>query len=192
MKERPILFSAPMVRAILEGRKTQTRRTVKPQPAKSTVSESGVIEPHSGTWYEHGALDGNTQVWKCPFGVTGDRLWVREAWQTYLVWDCIAPSKLPTNTQIQYPATWEWASKKRSSIHMPRWASRITLDVTDVRVQRLQEISQKDAAAEGFGVAFGPGHFSRAFDSYWDEIHGAGAWDANPWVWCISFQQVTT
>ncbi len=82
------------------------------------------------------------------------------------------------------PITW------RPSVHMPRWASRITLEITEVRVERVQSISEQYARAEGHGTAFGPGPFSRAFDSYWDELHGAGAWNRNYWVWAITFKVV--
>ncbi len=175
MKERPILFSAPMVRAILDGSKTQTRRVVKLQtPKAASISDF--------------CVDG-IRVGRCPYGQPGDRLWVREAWA-----DC---DKL-----VRYYATDDVhpLRKKRPSIHMPRWASRITLEVTGVRVERLQDISFSDARAEGIVVQPDGGwgladsthyHFTDPRVSYWslwEAINGPGSVDANPWVWVVEYK----
>jgi hypothetical protein len=181
MKERPILFSAPMVRALLDGRKTQTRRIVKHRP---TMIEVDGVTVH-----------GKKQ--KCPYGQAGDRLWVRETWQLfpriegasriYYRASCTAPSVLDD---------WRWTP----SIHMPRWASRILLEVTAVRVERLQAISRADAAAEGICFPEGepkpPGYRcdrwpEENFAGLWDSINGAGAWAANPWVWVVEFRRAS-
>ena len=182
MPDRPIIFSALMVRALLDGSKTQTRRLLKPQ--------------HDSKG--RGFLDS-----KLPYA-TGDRLWVREAWSGDYDMRAIKPQDRfgPARQPI-----WYWADTKRdcgqwerprSPIHMPRWASRITLTVTDVRVQRVQDISNENAIAEGIephGHAF-TGYGKQAdvwmapydsFASLWNSIHGPGAWDANPWVAAITF-----
>lgn len=186
-RERPILFSAPMVRALLDGRKTQTRRIVKPQ--------ADSIEPHDG-------YPGEWSPWKdgerqasilCPYGVSGDRLWVRET-------TIIAPKRWndgygATHVDaegdkriVQYLATSPsrdaakaYNLKATPTIHMPRWASRITLELTDVRVHRLLDITEDDARAEGAENA-------RAFVTLWDSINGKGSWDASPWVWALTFR----
>lgn len=182
MTERPILFSAPMITAILSGDKTQTRRVLKDQDTWNGVGE-GILRRHP-------RQTAGTPV------LTGDRLWVREAWQTHCDMDHVQPRDLPASAAVQYPATYDhWASRRRASIHMPRWASRITLSVTDVRVQRLQDISEEDAKAEGaprlsrmlpnlqiVGVPY-----RDSFQGLWEEINGRGAWEANPWVYAITF-----
>lgn len=204
MKERPILFSGPMVRAILEHRKTQTRRVVKPRPHSATnAMADGDWWPHRGRSYNLGhksksfAKDVGAL---CPCGTPGDRLWVRETWA------CLDPER---RTPVLYRASesplreYVW----RPSIHMPRWASRITLDVTDVRVERLQDITEEDAKAEGVeqtsdgwwrlpDEARLPGendcasHPRAAFSALWESINGKGSWAANPWVWVISFNRI--
>lgn len=209
MKERPILFSGPMVRAILEGRKTQTRRVVKPQPE--------YIE-----WFEHqkgwcggfgpdaGSGSNPVRMIQCPYGKPGDRLWVRETWQSFGDSSSIRP-RVPHSCQVRYDATGTtaWCKvpkgargvypamfRSRPSIHMPRWASRITLEVVSVRVERLQEISEADAEAEG--VAFMREYpdadetlsARQLYDILWESINGAGSWAANPWVWVVEFRKV--
>ena len=203
MKERPILFSGEMVRAILEGRKTQTRRVVKPQPYKDfafmplSTELVGIGSPEKG-WV------------RCPFGTPGDRLWVRETWRAWhpvnrydepLEWD-IYPS-IPAekgDRSIEYQATTEGPEDIpwRPSIHMPRWASRITLEITGVRVERLRAMSEEDALAEGFrGKKFGhedpeaDNWTNRAaFAEYWDSLSkGEFFWCDNPWVWVIEFKK---
>jgi len=207
MKERPILFSTPMVRAILDGTKTQTRRAAKPATPRGTN--------------------------RCPYGVPGDRLWVRETWAPYsdnedpvrdvddatcvryratdtlhmAMPDCMDTAPIDTYCLApheQMPrGPWKW----RPSIHMPRWASRIMLEVTGVRVERLQDITEEDAKAEGItemplqgGL---PGAWwtaqgcwanardpVRAYRLLWESINGAGSWDLNPLVWVVEFKRV--
>lgn len=190
-RERPILFSGPMVRAILEGRKTQTRRLLKPQPPEDvgelvvdfyhpTIVVKDEEQPGERTFGVFSA-DGEWAQ-KCPYGAPGDRLWVRETWREV---------QSDTSTSLYYRADEEWHEKAgwRPSIHMPRWASRITLEATDVRVQRLQDISEEDAKAEGADdIRYRTA--KECFSDLWDSIHGDGAWAANPWVWAITFKRV--
>lgn len=225
VREKPILFSGPMVRAILDGRKKQTRRVMKPQP-------EDVIDRNRPLGYR---LPGNVSIPinlanvndsvlvrehtlpQCPYGVPGDRLWVRETWQ-YFGGDEDLYQK--ERGAVAYCATWEsdrclwkegmaeptaldyWPDVWRPSIFMPRWASRISLEITEVRVQRVQEISEEDAIAEGISEDRGayqnyflknapPNQTPRSsFYSLWDSINlkrGFG-WESNPWVWCVSFK----
>lgn len=158
MADKPILFSGPMVRAILEGRKTQTRRVIKPQPFDRIVAGAGEIEP--GVWVWRRGNDGSPHGRiKIPY-CAGDTLWVREAWLSHAIYDDLAPSEMGGEDPVKYLAddfleargwpAYDWSpGRYRASMHMPRWASRITLKVTDVRVQRLQEVSDADAMAEG-------------------------------------------
>lgn len=183
--ERPILFSAPMVRAILEGRKTQTRRIVKHQPLPW-------VGPDPPGWPP-----------PCPYGQLGDRLWVRETWAQPTSLDpgptfyrADYPSCVPRQFENVPPAE---AVRWRPSIHMPRWASRITLDVTGVRIERLQDISEADAMAEGVVEThahlrdLGPCmEWCYAFEDLWTRINGAGSWNANPWVWVIEFKRAAS
>lgn len=228
MKERPILFSAPMVRAILDGRKTQTRRVVKPAPA-DVVQLIGADDRPTG---EYGlALDPEfTRVLqktiRCPYGVPGDRLWVRESGKLLseaFDHDPARGKDLWRDAGWQYadgsvkqlldydPPLSEWVDDcsaiSRPSIHMPRWASRITLEITSVRVERLNDISAADADAEGFGGEFpdrvmpdvfpprdgGWGHLSmpECYARLWEHINGPGSWAANPFVWVVEFKRVT-
>lgn len=196
VNERPILFSGEMVRAILEGRKTQTRRILKPQPAShhwETIPgyELRVSGPHlmcdgrAGVRFSHRIPQNQNDdgvVWSiCQHGSPGDRLWVRETWSQ--------PGGL-----LRYRAdgdrgnwdAWKWIP----SIHMPRWASRITLEILRVRVERLWDISPDDCRAEGLpadntdiGVRYG-------FGILWESIHGPGSWWLNPWVWVIEFKRI--
>lgn len=183
MKEKPILFSAPMVRAILDGRKTQTRRVLKNQETLDRVGE-GILRRYP------------RQKVGVPV-LPGDWLWVRETWQTHCDKDGITPRDLPPDTDVQYPATYDhWVSKRRPGIHMPRWASRITLLVTDVRVQRLQDISEEDAKAEGAphltrmldDLSIVDIRYRASFKTLWEEINGDGSWSANPWVYALTFE----
>lgn len=201
----PILFNAPMVRAILEGRKTQTRRAFPKNYAQYEIDA-----PRGPEDYEAGypfICDGDdcfSAVEYCPFGRRGSRLWVREAWGV------VESRFAPRGCTIRYradDATGEVAGESglkyagkdmsfrwRPSIHMPRWASRITLEITDVRVQRLQDISEEDAIAEGV-VCPRLGTYGMnpetVFRDLWDSIAKPGTlWRDNPWVWAISFQRV--
>ena len=205
MKERPILFSAPMVRAILEGRKTQTRRVVK--------------EPR---WAEPGGLDmyyddrlcaiakvsGCLADVECLYGKPGDRLWVRETFLDFKTKIYSSAGMTEAPAQAVYKAdggTLLNGAKWKPSIHMPRWASRILLEVTETRVQRLLEITESDAMAEGampwqFGLeqrlttgergADSP--YRSGFACLWDDINADRAtWKSNPWVWAVTFKEVT-
>ena len=209
MAERPILFSGPMVRALIAGRKTQTRRAVKPQPV--SVGQTPLISFNHGraeiSFGPDDRRDDGLRWWSCPYGQAGDALWVRETWlavpatayrHSEGVVQTVNPDDL--NYAAIYAAGWDRSIPKwRPSIHMPRWASRLTLDVSHVRVERLQDISEADAIAEGLEwVAPGMwsvvghlpilGHDPRAvYAELWDHINGAGAWAANPWVWVVSF-----
>lgn len=201
VKERPILFSAPMVRAILEGRKTQTRRIVK---LEGNAFVGRMMNGDQKRWPYRNAYDG--EAIPCPFGQPGDRLWVRETFQqvahfttdesgeTYAV-------KFKRPKEISYVADGlatgstgmrsGWSSKK-PAIHMPRWASRITLEIVNVRVERLQEIDAADAVAEGMPqFEATPPDF--LFRNLWHTIHaadGPNGWNANPWVWVIEFRRL--
>jgi hypothetical protein len=188
--ERPILMSAPMVRAILAGTKTQTRRAIKRPERYERIRDCAFC---------------------CPYGLPGDRLWVRER---IMLPPDITPRMLregaDTWPRCVYLADGWWFGRKRDlgtlsvadydeeaerslwrelawrsvpCIHMPRWASRITLELTDVRVERLQEISQADVIAEGIPT-------QTDYRRLWDSINGAGSWDANPWVWALTFRRI--
>jgi hypothetical protein len=209
MKERPILFSAPMVRALLNGSKTQTRRVVKP-----------VRHPDFGNIYTPGALAHEPKhviERSCPYGQLGDRLWVREAFRLVRTvpggadGDKIPPSmfldstrKFEADGSTSLPDGWMRVfGKLRPGIHMPRWASRITLEVTGVRVERLQDISEADAIAEGARecdpvsgrevLLAGPsqrGSFVLHYRDIWQQINGPESWGANPLVWVVEFKLV--
>ena len=187
MKEKPILFSALMVRALLAGTKTQTRRIVKPPPKWASASCAGVD-------------------FGCPYGVPSDRLWVREAWAVPHPLDHLKPSEVPQGAALVYYAATEnlGGLLKRQSLFMPRWASRITLELTAVRVERLQEISEADARAEGspcvdefsgrevlFPDHSKAGSFRLGYSVLWESINGAGSWAVNPWVWVLSFKRIS-
>jgi hypothetical protein len=193
MKERPILFSGPMVRAILDGSKTQTRRTFK-----GTTEHKG---PYNPAYMEaHQQANGWGSI--CPHGTPGDRLWVRETWAVQHGFDAWTPRHIPRGARIYYSATADLKGpcgvgglRCRPSIFMPRWASRILLEITDVRVQRLQEISEGDARAEGaigaLNDSIGDNWCAcEAFAALWQSINGPGSWHANPWVWAITFQRL--
>jgi len=222
VREHPILFSGPMVRAILDGRKTQTRRVVKPQPPtgfRQINQELGTATFSDGFF---------ARTHECPFGKPGDRLWVREGHWLYGQWvkngfnnsggqrwtfqqigDRVAYTR-PGLDEIAYYGGGQGFSW-RPSIHMPRWASRITLEITDVRVERLQEISPNDAVAEGvepdcdhpsmtleYGCTdcMNTGYASNPRDEFaglWDSINGQRpgcSWADNPWTWAITFKRV--
>jgi hypothetical protein len=208
MADKPVIFSAPMVQALLDGRKTQTRRIIKPQPY---IDAMGNFCHERSNWGQN--MDGtpctrNFINKKCRHGKPGDRLWVRENWQTHCDMDHITPRDLPHDAAVQYPAIYDgWMSRIRPSIHMPRWASRLTLTVTDVRVQRLQDLSEEDAKAEGCGKAFEVQDLRDAmhkllgaasgeatgstyrigFAHLWNSINGPDAWSENPFVYAVSF-----
>lgn len=233
MKERPILFSGPLVQAILAGRKTQTRRLVKLPPVPSGLEPWDLIsvDKHPARFIARNPKPdcfSAVEDVACPYGVPGDRLWVREA---------CALVKSPSMGDWRWPedgedadAVWYRATDSlhlshggngmgraldtyalvrpdrwRPSIHMPRWASRITLEITDVRVQRLLDISEEDARAEGaaFHDGRGIGHSGwrhdlkdvhadarSSFWRLWRSINGDGSWAANPWVWALTFKRI--
>lgn len=215
MKERPIIFSRPMVQAIYGGNKIQTRRLVNPQPEVDgewvswgglTVHKSSnprlkylpfsnqiAFTPYHGEASSRGS--------KSSFGVPGDRLWVRETWAAHQQYDHHKPSDIPGGEVIWYTPTPRgeiermedggFRGKWRPSIHMPKWAARLWLEVTGVRVQRLQEITEKDAKAEGVGPNLGMGEWVRAFRNLWDNLNKKRApWSSNPWVWVVEFRKL--
>lgn len=214
IKERPILFSAPMIPPILADIKTQTRRLIKPVGN----DEGFVVQDYGDGFWPYRSEDGESGFYrdrhgydmeeriKCPYGQPGDRLWVREGHaldgrRVFYRVGHVEDEGLGPRVDVRW----------RPSIHMPRWASRITLEVTDVKVERLQDISEADALAEG--IAYGPTcdeegrsggfHWDRtredetvwpsavaAYRALWESINGTGSWDANPHVWCISFRRI--
>lgn len=201
MKERPILFSGPMVRAILDGEQTQTRRVVNPQPI---IWSDGVPGGKRLLFMAVGGID--RARWRCPYGQPGDRLWVRETWTPTLLADVPAieyradgllrPVSFEQWKTVE-AKTKEQATRLRPSIHMPRWASRLTLEITGIRVERVQEISEEDAKAEGVDWKMWekggePLQARSPFRDLWDSINakrGFG-WDVNPWVWVVSFRKL--
>lgn len=208
MADLPILFSGSMVRAILREiekpgtGKTQTRRIVKPQPTASGKVMLGDNEIDAGEWQIR-------QGWFLRIS-PGDRLYVREHWRTSGSLDSIPPRDLPRTAAVLYNADEGrpvWAGKHRQAMHMPKWASRITLIVDVVKVERLQHISEADAVAEGCfkgkasgrvfvnqaAMHLGGDEWGSARDWYadlWELIHGPGAWDANPWVVAYTFRPI--
>lgn len=186
MKERPILFSGPMVRAILEGRKTQTRRIVRGAALRWLEDDGFTPEFVS---------DPDNRL--CPHGKPGDRLWVRETWaimskSRQSAWKGEAiPKHLMEGVELVYRADEDYGPGiYRPSIHMPRWASRIDLEITDIRVERLQDITEEDAMAEGAYKSPAAGNYRMGFGEIWESINGSGSWTKNPWVWVIEFKRV--
>lgn len=238
-KERPILFSGPMVRAILEGRKTVTRREIKPR-MRSADTQFELHQQPDGSWrpmhtFDESCMDaqGTEHPIVCPYGQVGDRLWVRESWQDvhpvqvtdgrytqlgragipgppevtsqtiyradgpYPVvyhthahpYRCLQPDPkhLPTPAEGGFTG---WAP----SIHMPRWASRILLEITDVRVERLQEITTEQIIAEGLVTSLREHDavcdLREQWQQLWSGLNGTESWTSNPWVWVVEFKQV--
>jgi hypothetical protein len=235
MKERPILFSVEMVRAILEGRKSMTRRVVKPQPYllyrpetyKTKVDNWGQCAWIDEEGYcEHIRGHDHPAYTVCPYGMIGDRLWVREKWRPLFddpdstshfgLGDCIQyaadmkkhkPSGLDEKTGYRFDVMCEFGNENpnwKPSIFMPRWASRITLEMTGVRVERLQEITETDALREGIFEFNGLGFYGydktgtpglhccdsarETFRCLWEKINGRESLDKNPWVWVVEFK----
>ena len=215
MTDLPISFSPPMVRALPDGRKKMTRRVLKPQPFSDGFFEGEIdctfVPAFAGqdafwrfgaTAVGGGAIRTEAVV---PRYAVGDRLYVREPWQALAEYDHLSPKDIPVGSDILYIADREdspWDARRRLARFMCKWMSRITLAVTDVRVERLQDISEADAIAEGaplprYGVwpfvderrgLTGQATSARAwFAMLWDSLHGPGAWEANPWVAAISF-----
>ncbi|HED2448900.1 TPA: hypothetical protein ACJJ1H_002204 [Enterobacter kobei] len=185
-----MIFNGEMVRAILDGRKTQTRRIMKVQP----VLNGGFYEVYGAGWVRSmksvPAIPGHSLASNCPLGLVGDRIWVRETF-----------SQVPDHEEpagcsaILYAADGNGPyGKWVPSIHMPRWASRLTLEITCVRVERLRDLSEDDAKSEGITPPSGgvlPGWEYRInFRDLWMSIYGADNWEANPWVWVIEFKVV--
>lgn len=196
VKERPILFSAPMVRAILDGAKSQTRRIVKPQPSIEQRAD-GLFDGSIGLRFGFGCHSPTETIlpW-CPYGQPGDTLWVRETWQpcglTELGLMQAAYYKADGHTYYD-PNDLSKPCKWHPSIHMPRWASRITLEITGVRVERLHDINDADATAEGTPHSLYLPAGRTAVENYyhlWECINGDGSWDVNPWVWVIEFRKL--
>lgn len=245
MKERGMIFNSEMVRAILDGRKTQTRRIMKVQPESNQLGLLLITDStkHSDIgkyhWAESNATGNHvrSKLFSSPFGAVGERIWVRETWATlgneegcYVDWEdnlCKGDERSAARIyrasceqrpgdyglwSIPDDAYWKPHTKEhkfegawRPSIHMPRWASRILLEITDVRVERLNAISEEDATAEGVPPAGSllpdyPGTFLTpkgdfatakvAFQRLWESIYGEESWKANGWVWVISFKRV--
>ena len=182
-KERPILFSGPMVRAILEGRKTQTRRVVKFDPCPSSYA---MVSHYDGLG--NVVLTDGSYL-RCPYGQPGDRLWVRETW-AHRRWMLGDASPDPTTVYRADSDDLRGCDRWRPSIHMPRWASRITLEVVSVRVERLQDISEEDAMAEGVALAENYRGRLAHFAGLWEQINDLGSWNANPWVWVVEFRKL--
>ncbi|WP_333620411.1 hypothetical protein [Pantoea septica] len=217
MRERPILLNGDMVRAVLNGSKTQTRRIIdwrRTRPTEIAERDDGSKWP----WSED-CENGGDYWHDCPFGEVGDRLWVRETFRVHsratdvatLVYKASERQSWTEQTHrvpvsvCNKPAVIE---KWTPSIHMPRWASRITLEITGVRVERLQDISQADAVAEGIksgrcgnetswrDAFYVPGdnqpyfNAETAYGDLWSSIYGEESWQANPWVWVIEFKRV--
>ena len=210
MSEKPILFSAPMVRAILAGRKTMTRRALKNQPVELPDFNKGSLSICVGG-SKYTAFQPEITALHCPHGKPGDRLWVRESWRVSNAYDHLPPRDIPQWSPVEYEATSIVANKNvlgklRPSIFMPRWASRINLELTEIRVERLNKISNTDILREGIrsescNVCVHTGGsgcehcFSilNPFRELWDSINGSTpgkAWDDNPFVFVESFKVV--
>lgn len=233
MKERPILFNGEMVRKILAGKKTQTRRLNGLN--KKPICSIEYVESMDG-WYTKYCEDSDWEVIHCPYGKPGDRLWVRETWRPWS-WHEGEPIGIQFKADMKHQEVWtdcdevkqiEWEERLwiqitdeldekgikpdeygyyhfegdpplnwRPSIFMPRWASRITLEITEVRIERLQEISLADINAEGTSDTLDKtrrpfGSRREHFQRLWDSINAKRGfpWDSNPWVWVISFRKI--
>lgn len=190
MKERPILFSAPMVRALLDERKTQTRRILKPQPNAGTDE---VLECHGDLFYARSDTESrllHDQNWRCPYGAPGDRLWVKESIVRGYGND-MQMSRYSADGMPTIADAWPWQRNHLASIHCPRRLSRILLEVDGVRVERLQDISESDAAAEGVdGISSSFPTSRDAYRKLWKDLNGSANWEANSWVWVVGIKRV--
>lgn len=203
MTERPILYSSAMVRAKRAGLKTQTRRAIKMdgRPLGPRVLD---VEPHGPEWKvswdaptnyggEVQMNDGWASI-KCPYGVPGDHLWTREAF-SYWHGQAIGDRGRVWYWADGSPSEGDW-TKPKPSIHLPRWACRSVDELTEVRVERLQDISEQDCYAEGIKPSLSPDPESRrqhaiaAYMLLWVSINGSESWAANPWVWVLTFRSV--
>ncbi|GHG79830.1 hypothetical protein [Comamonas sp. JC664] len=212
MAERPILFSGPMVQAILAGRKTVTRRVLKPQPEQSDIIAAWrwYGRTFAGGWSLTGTPPA-AMLKDCPYGQPGDQLWLRETWALE---DCGADGERvvyradraaawrATLGDFHYLSSDYEPGRWRPSIHMPRWASRLMLNVVSIRAERLHAITEEDARAEGvepdakypsrWKNYLGDVSVPDAVDSFmtlWMSINGIESWDANPWVWRVEFRR---
>ena len=216
MRERGMIFNAEMVRAVLDGRKTQTRRIMKVQPEHAGFGVRYITESINKRdtgkyfWSESNGtgIHSRSKPFCCPFGAVGDRLWVRETWARYNISQYSHDMAYRATTPDDWPKEGRW----RPSIHMPRWASRITLEITGVRVEQLQDINEADAVAEGIellppdadlpplyheyfplgnknGLRCNPSA-AASFAGLWQSIYGEESWQANPWVWVIEFKRI--
>lgn len=191
--EKPILFSGKMVREILNGHKTQTRRVIKPLPPAWLTQFGYTIFTPDGHISGRGVYDDNIgeKYFRCPYGKIGGHLWVRETWG-------MLPHPKQASQTIYKADNEIDLDKWKPSIHMPRWASRITLKVTDIRVERLQSITDGDVAKEGVtwgtSIVLHPeiSPARKAFKALWNEINAKRgfSWDVNPWVWVVSFEVI--
>ncbi|EOC1126645.1 hypothetical protein AAAW54_004185 [Cronobacter sakazakii] len=206
MKERGMIFNSEMVRALLDGTKTQTRRIMKVQPDSPDFGLLRIVESTARSnvgkyhWSESNACGNHirSKLFTCPFGAIGDRLWVREAWAEaggnapeLQLYRANYPDHVSSHYEHLKPAE---EIRWRPNIHMPRWASRITLEITDVRVERLRHISDADAKAEGYPAERGKaGSKDDAWLWYcdlWKSLYGQDSWLESPWVWVIEFKLV--
>lgn len=208
MTERGMIFNGEMVRAILDGRKTQTRRIMKNQPAGDYPDTPALVR-NVGPGFQWYGSYGESSIFNCPFGAVGDRIWVRETFQGPLVSEELFEEYLAHSEKFETPQYCEYAADGgarpeycdlddnlrhgwRPSIHMPRWASRILLEITDVRVERLKSISDGDAIREGCSATdMKSGDcVADVFARLWKSIYGKESWQANPYVWVIEFRRI--
>jgi len=213
MKEHPILFSGEMVRAILDGKKTQTRRVIKPQPEAWVTQVGYTLFTGEGEISFRGMTPNGLAEYCVPLKYRkGDRLWVREAWFADPpydgTWDqyafsdgvvenfSVLPDRFKSQEFVLYKATWQGVDLRwRSSIHMPRWASRITLEVVSVKVERVQEIGRSNCVKEGLHPTMrndSEQDIRVRFRELWDRINAKRGytWASNPWVWVIEFKRI--
>jgi len=189
MNAAPIIFGAESVKATLSGKKTVTRRVVKPVPRVDEKGRVWLYRSQNG----HEGMAGNTpgRVPQsvahefCRYGSPGEYLWVKEAWRTHIDLDHLKPSDLPQDTRIIYEAddspSFRSDGRYRNPLHMPRWASRLLLKLDDVWVERLHDMSQETLVAEGVGGDF---------VNHWNRLNAKRGfpWKSNPWVWCLKFR----
>lgn len=213
MKERPISYKPDMVRARNAGNKTITRRALRIQPPDWDLNVFAAGQDH---YFHEGSAAQPGRCWPafgkgvpCPYGKPGDRLWVREAWRADSAYDAMPPRDIPPEAAVWYEANGRFQpvlGRYRPPMFMPRWASRGLDEITGVRVERLQDISEADAMAEGVDLvtkhAYQTTHSQsrqlllsdptarRAFERLWESINGPDSWAANPWVWVIAFKVV--
>lgn len=213
-KSRPIPFSGPMVRAILDGRKTQTRRAVKPQPPSYIDDLHGndlrgrapytLEDNETGNILGQGFQDDNDVFYKCPYGVPGDRLWIKTGYTTryhpdreITHWSVDGVGFIPTHGHALSKSGKPKRDGRHPGMFMPFWLSQELwlpeLEIVKIRVERLQDISEKGAKAEGAQCAGVPASLTNrgAFAKLWETINGPGSWGENPWVWVIEFRKVS-